>query len=146
MHPITRSLLPLLPFNTKAPYLHTLSVFYQGTKLTQRNGKVIVHSAPFGIIDCTSYIGQNYHTNTIVIVHLATLAGDVDEKAKGDWPLTSYLWAHTKSFMSIKDSWASFIFHVRWRQRASGSSSCSKQCNGRDLSDYRRRFEQSLTS
>ncbi len=28
LHPVKRSLLPLLPSNTKAPYLHTASVFY----------------------------------------------------------------------------------------------------------------------
>ncbi len=28
LHPVKRSLLPLLPSNTKAPYLHTVSVFY----------------------------------------------------------------------------------------------------------------------
>lgn len=37
------------------------------------NGQIIVYLGFFGIIDRTSYRGQNYRTNTIIIVHLATL-------------------------------------------------------------------------
>ena len=36
-------------------------------------GEIIVHLGILGIIDRTSYRGSNYRTNTIIIVHLATL-------------------------------------------------------------------------
>ncbi len=45
---------------------------------------MIFHSAFFSIIDGTSYRGQNYHTNTIVIVHVATLAEVCMEEGKGE--------------------------------------------------------------
>ncbi len=71
LHPITQPLLPLWPFNTEAPYLHTVSVFHHGELNSLRK---ILYIVPFfGIIDCTFYRGQNYHTNSIVIVYLATL-------------------------------------------------------------------------
>ncbi len=54
LHPITRSLLPLLPFNTKAPYLPFLA-------------SLIRHRTE----------GENYRTNTIVFVHQATLISSV---------------------------------------------------------------------
>ena len=41
----------------------------------QWHGEIIVHLGIFGIIDRTSYRGSNYRTNTIIIVHLATLIG-----------------------------------------------------------------------
>ncbi len=53
---------------------HGVSVLPQGTELTQTNGKIIVHSAFFGIIDHTSYKGQTDRTNMTIIVHLATLS------------------------------------------------------------------------
>ena len=43
------------------------------TTTRSQNGQIIIYSAFFGIIDRTSYTGQNYRTNTIIIVHLATL-------------------------------------------------------------------------
>ena len=43
------------------------------TTTHSQNGQIIVYLAFFGIIDRTSYTGQNYRTNTIIIVHLATL-------------------------------------------------------------------------
>jgi len=46
------------------------------TTTHSQNGQTSVYLAFFGIIDRTSYTGQNYHTNTIIIVHLATLTLD----------------------------------------------------------------------
>ena len=43
------------------------------TTTQSQNGQFIVYLAFFGIIDRISYTGQNYRTNTIIIVHLATL-------------------------------------------------------------------------
>ncbi len=40
---------------------------------TTENSEIIVHYGIFSIIDRTSYRGQNYRINTIIIVHLATL-------------------------------------------------------------------------
>ncbi len=42
---------------------------------TTENSEIIVHYGIFSIIDRTSYRGQNYRINTIIIVHLATLVG-----------------------------------------------------------------------
>ncbi len=41
---------------------------------TTENSEIIVHYGIFSIIDRTSYRGQNYRINTIIIVHLATLS------------------------------------------------------------------------
>ena len=43
------------------------------TTTHSQNGQIIIYLAFLGIIDHTSYTGQNYRTNTIIIVNLATL-------------------------------------------------------------------------
>ncbi len=46
---------------------------------TTENSEIIVHYGIFSIIDRTSYRGQNYRINTIIIVHLATLIRSLTE-------------------------------------------------------------------
>ena len=57
------------------------------TTTHSRNDQIIVYLAFLGIVDRTSYRGQNYSTNMIIIVHLATLpSGSLQgKKIKPTW-------------------------------------------------------------
>ncbi len=47
LHPITRSLLPFFPFNTKAPYLHTVSEFYHRELNSLNENAKLLYIRPF---------------------------------------------------------------------------------------------------
>ncbi len=57
LHPVTQSLLWLLPFDTKAPYLHMLSVFYHRELNSLREKAKLSYIQPF-FLNFWSYIVQ----------------------------------------------------------------------------------------
>ncbi len=62
LHRITPSLLLLLPFNTKAPYLHMVSVFYHRELNSLKETQNYRAFGLFWHYDRILYRGQNYHT------------------------------------------------------------------------------------